>query len=261
VVTPTGETAVLVCHPGGEPVETTLTVEHTAPTIDRLTLRVDGLDPAWCRVAPQHVVLRPGEHAEAHLTFAIPAGATGGSYPSRALAVDSAGRRTVLLESTLEVSALTDLLLEVLPYRQRARGAADFRVRVRNAGNTEQVVRLFAAEPGATLRFTLRPEDLAVAPGEERLTHLRVTPTGVSRFGRPRSHVFWAGALPFDPSVGALDAGDLAQPLAQAGAELLVVPRWTFVPLTGRWLLRIVPALLILLAVILVLILRFWPVA
>jgi len=121
------------------------------------------------------------------------------------------------------------------------------------------VVRLFAAEAGATLRFTLEPEDMALAPGEERFARLRVRPTQVSALGPPKSLVFWAGALPFAPSAGSGQAEELAQPLAQAAAELLVLPRFTYVPPTGQWLLRVIPMLLVLLLIVLVLVLRFWP--
>src|SRR5687768_5893925 len=168
-------------------------VVHAGRTIDRLRLRLEGIDPAWCRVEPAQVTLRPGESSEARLSFRVPHGAPAGRHAYRLVAVSASGGERTVHESAIHVGEMTDLHLEVVPYRQRARGAASFRVYLRNAGNGDQLVRLFAGESGATLRFTLEPEDVALAPSEERVAWVHVRPTNVSPLGPPRSYVFWVG--------------------------------------------------------------------
>src|SRR5688572_16781440 len=127
--------SVLTCEPGGEAVKTLVPIAQQGRTLDRLALRLDGLDPSWYRLEPAQVTLRPGEQSEVQLTFTVPAAAPAGLHPYRVLAVSASGGERTILQSAIEVSTLADLQLEVLPYRQRARGAAGFRVRVRNFGN------------------------------------------------------------------------------------------------------------------------------
>jgi hypothetical protein len=246
------DTAALTftCDPGGEPVAQTITLTNHGRAIEQLELRVEGIDSAWWRLDPPRVIVWPGEQVEVRVAIAPPLEARTGRYGFAVVASAPSGAPGALraaLDAVVEVGSYANLEVEVLPHKRTVRRRASYRVRLRNDGNTEQVVRLDADDAERGLRFALRGEGHAIPPNGEVYVPLDVRPLRHSVFDRPRSFVFWVNVFPIDDALGA--------PAAQGAAELLVWPRFAWVPPGGQFLLRILPAVLVLVVVLVTLVL------
>lgn len=209
--------SALFAAPGGPAATATITILNQRPVVEQIALQIEGLDPAWPRLSEHAVNLFPGEQVQVRLDIQAPAGAPGGRYP---FTVRASSRQDPFIQAsaggTLEVAAVQQLQLELVPQRRQSRGPAVYTVRLTNGGNMDLRVRLDVQDPEEALRWECRPEALAVPAGGQATAELRVRPRRGRFMGAPESHSFALAAFPLE--------GERAEPFGVSAGEYVHTP-------------------------------------
>ena len=130
-------------------------------------MRAIGLPEALVRSEPRALALFPEASGALTLILDLPDAFPAGTYPLTFVVAGSApGATEAYHDLDLVVPPHPSLALTATPSRVRTRGRAAFTVEVRNDGNVPLDVALRAVDTDRTLRTSLTPSTLAVAPGE-----------------------------------------------------------------------------------------------
>lgn len=221
----------LHARPGGAPIEALLSLTNTGSAVDRPTITLEGLEPAWYRLTSSHPALAPGEEAEIRLEIQVPEGAGAGPRPFRVTTAKST------VEAILHVAPAARVEMELVPRLRRSRHSAEYAVHLRNTGNVDQILRLTSDGSGESMRVEIWPDEVLVAAGSEVWGRARVAPARRSFTGRPRAYLFWLTAQPAED--------DSASPLTQTAGQLHVSPPFAFIPVIYDAVTRHVPIVLI----------------
>src|SRR5688500_2246109 len=170
---------VLHARPGGAAVEAVLWLTNTGGVVDRPTVILEGIEPAWYRLSPSRPALAPGEEVVVRLEVQVPEGAHAGPRSFRVAAHSAVsvvpgasawGAPSVpsnVAEGTLEVAPAAQVEMELVPRRRRSRHGAGYAVRLRNTGNVDQILRLTSDGSGESMRVEVWPDEVLVAAGSE----------------------------------------------------------------------------------------------
>lgn len=206
----------------GETAAITVTLTNGGSRVEQFTLVVLGPAAAWSSVEPASVPVYPGARAECVVRFSPPrssavlAGAT--PFAVRVSSEVHAGLFEQV-DGVVTVGAFRDLTMTMAPQRSRGRGRTTHRVRVRNAGNVVEPVRVEAADPDGVVRFVTPVGETPAPPGDHGIDVV-VRPR-FRLFGRPRQYAFQVTATPRSPVP--------AVRLDGSRESLAFLPRWVAV--------------------------------
>jgi len=152
-------------------------VRNTGTVVDSFTISVLGEAAGWTTVAPPLLSLFPGSEGTVELYFAPPRkpGLTAGPMPFGVRVVPSEDPDgSVVEEGELEVLAFQELTARITPRTSEGKRRARHDIVVDNRGNAPLEVALAASDPDEQLAFDLRPDTLAVPPGQSARATVRV---------------------------------------------------------------------------------------
>ncbi|GEL95058.1 carboxypeptidase regulatory-like domain-containing protein [Cellulomonas composti] len=151
--------------PGGTGV-VPLEVVNTSEVIESLSVRALGVPEANVRTEPPALALFPDASGALTLTLALPDSFPAGTYPMTLVVSGQApGGREAFHDVELVVPPRPHVRLDATPSVVRTRGRADFAIEVRNDGNVPLDIALRATDTDRTVRTTLVPATLSLAPG------------------------------------------------------------------------------------------------
>ena len=202
----------------GSAVTLTFSIRNDGESAEQVEVSTNGLDGDWVAIPVPVVTLAPGETREERIHIKPPRAAESrsGAYPFvvgvRSLATGEGTEAPAML--TLQPINLVSLQIE--PKRASAgyfRREAPFIVTAINLGNTDQNLQLFADDPVDACTYSLEPERIALAPGQQREVQL---------FAHPRSIPFVGSAQLYGATVTARNIED---PKVSATAQAQVERR------------------------------------
>lgn len=169
-----------------------------------LNLVLEGTDPEEAcayKFEPPQVALRAGESQEASLTVA-PIGRVAADrarlhdFMVRAVP-QGAPHEAVQVSGQLECRPrVVALDISLWPSRRSAGGEGSFEVHLENRGDADLSVELEGTDSGRACRYTFKPRQVTLKPGESRQISLTVTPRGGPPAGQPRLYDFTVRAVP-----------------------------------------------------------------
>lgn len=186
------DTARLTVEPGAR-TECTVVVRNSGQLVDQFAVDVMGDSARWTEVEPPVVNLLPGDQAEVVVRFAPPRSAQAPAGPTPfgvrvRSREDPAG--SVVEEGVLEVSAFSQLAVELVPRRSRGARKGRHELAVDNEGNRPATVELLAVDPDEALKFRLDRSVITVAPGAAAFIGLTVVPRERFLRGAEQTHPF-----------------------------------------------------------------------
>lgn len=239
--------------PGADPEVTQFTIGNSGEAVDRVTVRVDGLQPGWYTLGPGGTAsLFPGDVASFTLAVHPPEDALADLVPFQVVAVSSADRN-VIARAEAEIEVLGNAVVEIVlrPERLRTSKSAAYAVGLSNGGSRSVAVRLNGSTPMLTdLSFASQPEEVVIPARGSALATLKVTLLDAPLVGVPRTFPFELTAAPVDA------AEDPPEPIARTRGELVHKPVLGFL-VGARPVLQAMVTVLVLFLVVLVLI--AWP--
>jgi len=201
-----------------------LRVRNTGSVVDAIAIEVAGEAAAWATVVPAELRIYPGTEGEAVVTFRPPRAPwpPAGLHEAQ-IALNSSERPAA--------SAQASLLLEIAPYDELSASLApryastkrEFTTAVKlvNQGNRSVAAGITATDPHQALDFAAQPQNMAMEPGDESTSWLRMRPRRRSRFGRPQTYPFDVTVTPVPGSPRALDGRLEVVPLLPAWMALV----------------------------------------
>ncbi|MFH9429584.1 hydrolytic protein [Streptomyces sp. NPDC017615] len=228
--------------PGGL-ATTTLTVRNDSDIVEAYGLEVVGECAAWATVEPARVSLYPGTSETVTIRLEPPRSpeVRAGELPLAVRVLPTEHPEAVRVpESTVRVEEFRQLRAEIAPRRRRGWLRGRYRLALRNEGNGPVTLGFTPAQPGEELRFTVKPAEQKLEPGESAEVGLR------ARIGKP----VWFGApviWPFTVTVAETAEPDAALP---EPADVIRTPldaEFVQIPVFPKWLLAVLAALVALL--------------
>ncbi|MDQ2985731.1 MAG: hypothetical protein M3R13_03280 [Armatimonadota bacterium] len=167
----------------GSAVSLTFTIRNDSDTPERAEIAVQGLDGDWVAIPMPVIPLAPGEEREDKILIKPPRAAESrsGAYPFVVQVRSLETGEGVEAQAVLELLPINLVSLQVEPKRASAgffHKEAPFVVTAVNLGNTDQNLQLFADDPIDACTYSLEPERISLAPGQQREVRL---------FAQPRS--------------------------------------------------------------------------
>lgn len=228
--------------PGGL-ATTTLTVRNDSDIVEAYGLEVVGECAAWATVEPARVSLYPGTSETVTIRLEPPRSpeVRAGELPLAVRVLPTEHPEAVRVpESTVRVEEFRQLRAEIAPRRRRGWLRGRYRLALRNEGNSPVTLGFTPAQPGEELRFTVKPAEQRLEPGESAEVGLR------ARIGRP----VWFGApviWPFTVTVAETAEPDAALPEPADTIRTPLDAEFVQIPVFPKWLLAVLAALVALL--------------
>ncbi|NEB91458.1 hydrolytic protein [Streptomyces bauhiniae] len=228
--------------PGGL-ATTTLTVRNDSDIVEAYGLEVVGDCAAWATVEPARVSLYPGTSETVTIRLEPPRSpeVRAGEVPLAVRVLPTEHPEAVRVpESTVRVEEFRELRAEIAPRRRRGWLRGRYRLALRNEGNSPVTLGFTPAQAGEELRFTLKPAEQALEPGETAEVGLR------ARIGKP----VWFGApviWPFTITVAETAAPDATLPEPPDTIRTSLDAEFVQIPVFPKWLLAVLAALIALL--------------
>ncbi|WP_130335402.1 hydrolytic protein [Streptomyces sp. BK022] len=228
--------------PGGL-ATTTLTVRNDSDIVEAYGLEVVGDCAAWATVEPARVSLYPGTSETVTIRLEPPRSpeVRAGEVPLAVRVLPTEHPEAVRVpESTVRVEEFRELRAEIAPRRRRGWLRGRYRLALRNEGNSPVTLGFTPAQPGEELRFTLKPAEQTLEPGESAEVGLR------ARIGKP----VWFGApviWPFTVTVAETAAPDATLPEPADAIRTPLDAEFVQIPVFPKWLLAVLAALIALL--------------
>jgi tRNA A-37 threonylcarbamoyl transferase component Bud32 len=201
----------------GEAVSLPCTLYNQSQQVDAITLRLEGVPPAWVTTPPPSD-LYPDARQETTITVRPPAApdSRAGDYPLRIFAESRNSRRKTLLQTlTLRILPYQRVTSMLNPMRIKSRQTAG--VILENLGNAPQEFILTWSDPDNQLVFDPTNTTVKIEAGQ------RIT---VPYSARLRRRPWFGGSIPHPIAVNVAAAGDetVVHQATFTGAALL--PRW-----------------------------------
>ncbi|WP_308409259.1 hydrolytic protein [Streptomyces sp. BV129] len=228
--------------PGGL-ATTTLTVRNDSDIVEAYGLEVVGECAAWATVEPARVSLYPGTSETVTIRLEPPRSpeVRAGELPLAVRVLPTEHPEAVRVpESTVHVEEFRQLRAEIAPRRRRGWLRGRYRLALRNEGNGPVTLGFTPAQPGEELRFTVKPAEQKLEPGESAEVGLR------ARIGKP----VWFGApviWPFTVTVAETAEPDSARPEPADTIRTPLDAEFVQIPVFPKWLLAVLAALVALL--------------
>ncbi len=159
----------------GTPARVEIEVTNTSDVIDGVTAIVDGIDPSWIRFDTPVVSLFPSATATLGFAVEVPFDYPAGDYlvVVRVVSTIDADRQTVH-DFWITVEPSLGIDMRIRPSIINGGRKAEVVSTVRSTGNTTAVVAVSALDPGRQVDCRVAPADLAVPPGTEDSTVVRL---------------------------------------------------------------------------------------
>ena len=207
----------------GSSVSLTFVLRNDGQSHERAEVAVQGLDGDWVAIPVPILSLAPGESREDRILIKPPRAAESrsGAYPFVVQARSLESGDGVEAQSVLELLPINLISLQIEPKRASAsffRKEAPFVVTAVTLGNTDQNLQLFADDPVDGCTYSLEPERISLAPGQQR---------DVQMFAQPRSMPFVGSAQLYGATVTARNIED---PKISATAQAQVERRAALSP-------------------------------
>jgi hypothetical protein len=172
----------------GSAVTLTFTIRNESDTPDRVEVSVSGLDAEWVAIPVPVVPLAPGDSRVDKILIKPPraAGSRSGAYPFVVQVRSLESGHGVESQAVLELAPINLISLQVEPKRAGAgyfRKEAPFSVTVVNLGNTDQNLQMFADDPEDGCTYSIDPERVSLAPGQQRDVQMLAQPRSVPLVG------------------------------------------------------------------------------
>ena len=162
--------------PGGE-ARLLARVRNQGRRVESYVVEVLGEPSRFCQVEPRSVSVLPGKEAEITITFRPPVGASTptGALPFGVRAVSEVGSSSsAVAEGRIELAGAAGLQAWADTTTAAGRWSATYRLVFANQGNAPARLFVTAHDPAAAVRLTVRDEVLAVPPGAQVDTEVRV---------------------------------------------------------------------------------------
>jgi hypothetical protein len=162
----------------GASADTLIRVQNLSTIVDRLHIRVDGLDPTWWTVSVPTLSFFPGDRGESRLTIRPPkeAEAIAGSYSFRVKVVSEANPEDEsVVTAVLVLRGFVSCEVELSPAKATGR-IGTYRINARNSGNTDAVLRLEGKDQEEALTFRFSRDKVTVPSGGTSQVELAVAP-------------------------------------------------------------------------------------
>ncbi|KAA2258801.1 hypothetical protein F0L68_23550 [Solihabitans fulvus] len=196
-VTTSLESSSLVVNPG-EQTTCAVQIRNTGSVVDQFSVDVVGGAESWAEVQPPAMNLMPGDTGTAVVRFAPPRTSEVAAGPMpfgvRVRSREDPGG-SVVEEGIVDVTAFTDLRLELSPVTTHGRSSTRHEIVVENAGNHPLPVELVAGDPEERLRFRVQHPALTVEPGTAAFVGLKIRPDKRFLKGPERKHTFQVTAV------------------------------------------------------------------
>jgi hypothetical protein len=181
----------------GVPVVATLLVTNRGNLVDRVRVRVEGLDASWYQLSAGEVGLLPNQQQSVQLVIRVPAELGVGAHAFRVVAVSRADpTHSASVVATLTVVEGAAIGLALVPQRQVTRRTARYVARIRNTGNADADLTIVAGDDAEQLDFAVEPDQLHVGAQSETTATVTVRARRSSIAGREQEHTFAVAALP-----------------------------------------------------------------
>ena len=200
------EPSDLAMAPGGQ-ARATLSVHNPGQQVEGFRLELLGAAATWAS-APATVELYPGDRQEVVVIFQAPEAplAASGTFPFGVRAVSLVDHYSAdVAEGTVEVGQVVGLAPKLTPVTSRGRWTGRHVLTLANWGNTAATVRLVATDPDSRLAFLIRPSELRLPVGAERIARIKVRTRHPSLRGTEQRMPFQVIAEPH-PAPGAASA-------------------------------------------------------
>ena len=199
----------------GHRVEVKVDVENRGDQEDRVTLRVQGIDPAWLEIGDDFVTVPPRQTVSVPFAIKPPRGRGVPSGRQR-LRIEVVSQRypeaKVGLSATLTVNDFVAFDAEMQPAEVRLPGRTV--VSVRNTGNTAAEYKVTGKDLQQTIRFRGDREGIRLQPGQTAHIELSLESRDTNLFGE-------GDVYPFEVEVRAAGGGHKTLP-GEAVARALV---------------------------------------
>ena len=184
--------------PDGGPVESIITVQNTGPAVDQYAVELDGLPTTWYTLSSTAVALFPQDKDEAKLIIRPPKGpgVKAGVYPFTVTALSRADpSQTSRAEGTLQIGAVAAFDLDMSPRKVIGRKGR-YNLTLRNGGNADLDVALSAQDTEEGCRYTFKPADPTLTPGQRASVRLTVRANRSGFVGQKKQYDFQVTAKP-----------------------------------------------------------------
>ncbi len=207
---------------GGNPVDVGVTITNRSQVVDQFSIRVEGGQPDWFTVTPDHASLFPGESASATINVHPPRreNVIAGVYP---LAVRATSRddASVTAAAALELTITPSGGFRLQLPRARDTGrTGSYVLRVANLSDAPLTLNLSAWDPETALTFYFPVMALALGPYEQRDVAFSVQANKRPFTGELQTYSFSVEAEPQYP-----DRARAAQDTQRVQGEFVYQPR------------------------------------
>ncbi|MEO7453594.1 MAG: hypothetical protein ABIV13_02390 [Fimbriimonadales bacterium] len=207
----------------GSAVTLTFNIHNGGEANEQLEISLEGLDGEWIAIPVPVISITPGETREEKIHIKPPRAAESrsGAYPFIVVVRSLETGEGVQSQAVLNLLPINLVSLQVEPKRASAgyfRKEAPFIVTAVNLGNTDQNLQLFADDPSDACTYSLEPERVSLAPGQQREIQL---------LAQPRSIPFVGSSQLYGATVTARNVED---PKTAATAQAQVERRALFSP-------------------------------
>ena len=210
-------TADLVTVEAGATVPVSIEVASKGSEPDRFEIQVEGIDPEWVAIPEPVFVVDPGEVHVEKLFLKVPRSSESqaGNYPFvvRVRSLNSGEAKTA--PGVGQVKQFHYLTMEIGPKKgmySPTRKQNGFAVTILNLGNTDHTLQLFGNDPDEECGYEFETEQVVVAPGQQKVVELAVTPSSTSFLSSSRLHGFSVSARSVEhPNVMASAQAQLEQ--------------------------------------------------
>src|SRR5688500_13694826 len=166
----------------------TFTIRNSGEDPEQLEISAQGLDGDWVAIPVPVVSLAGGESREEKVHIKPPrsADSRSGAYPFLVVVRSLSSGERVEAQAVLNLQPINLVSLQIEPKRASAgyfRREAPFIVTAVNLGNTDQNLQLFADDPVDACSYSLEPERVSLAPGQQREIQLLAQPRSVPLVG------------------------------------------------------------------------------
>lgn len=217
------------------PAPLNLSILNQGNRVEHFTVTVDGIPSDWYQVevAPGGLQLMPGDRGNARVTFKVPrtSSSTAGDHDVM-LTVHARAQsyQPATLNITLNVQPYYDYEFNIQPVEVKRRGKTI--LTIQNKGNSANTYNLSATDPAHDLDFEMGERQITLLPGEDLMIPVKITP-------KQRPFIGTTQQKPFEINV---TSGRVDRPPMPKTGRLIVYPR------LPRWLLMVIPLLLMLCA-------------
>jgi hypothetical protein len=223
----------------GSAVTLTFTIQNAGDSPEQLEISAQGLDGDWIAIPVPVVSLAAGESREEKIHIKPPRAAESrsGAYPFLVVVRSLNSGEGVEAQAVLNLQPINLVSLQIEPKRASAgyfRREAPFVVTAINLGNTDQNLQFFADDPVDACTYSLEPERVSLAPGQQREIELLAQPRSIPLVGSSQLYGATVTARNVeDPKVAATAQAQVERRALLSPALLLMLI--AIVGLAGLW--------------------------